>query len=285
MTTKPSEQATYSHGHHPSVISTHARRTAADSASFLLPHLKPSHKILDLGCGPGTITCDLATHVRGGGSVIGIDAVESILSQACSLATERKLDNVTFQTGDANNLPFEDGSFDVVYCHQLLQHVKDPVGVLREMRRVCKTGRKGIVAAREADYSGFAWFPDPPAGEFRDWMSMYLRVARANGGEPDAGRHLLRWTKEAGWMTEGAEKEVNLSWSSWCFTGDKARSWAESWAQRALHSDMAKSWVGKGFGKEEDLKRVSEAWKKWGEGGYGGEMVMVVPNGEVICWC
>ena len=76
-----SEQATYSHGHHASVISTHARRTAANSAAFLLPHIQANHKILDLGCGPGTITADLAALVPQG-NVMGIDAVESILPQA-----------------------------------------------------------------------------------------------------------------------------------------------------------------------------------------------------------
>ncbi|KAJ9664681.1 hypothetical protein H2198_000027 [Neophaeococcomyces mojaviensis] len=272
------EQATYSHGHHPSVISTHARRTAADSAAFLLPHLAPHNRILDLGCGPGTITADLATYVPDG-SIIGIDAVESILAQARSLASSRNLSNITFQTGDANNLPFKDGEFDVVYCHQLLQHVKDPVGVLREMRRVCKSG--GIVAAREADYSSFAWFPEPTGGEFRDWINMYQRVARANGGEPNAGRHMPLWTRLAGWSSE----QVTMSWSSWCFTKEKARSWADSWVGRAVHSDMAKSWVSMGFGREEELVKISEAWRKWGDGGYGEDLIMVVGNGEVICRC
>jgi 2-polyprenyl-3-methyl-5-hydroxy-6-metoxy-1,4-benzoquinol methylase len=103
----------------------HARRTAQDSAAFLLPHIQPHHKILDVGCGPGTIAADLAALVPQG-SVIAVDAVESVLQQASTYAASRNLTNISFQTVDANDLPFPDDTFDIVYCHQLLQHVKDP---------------------------------------------------------------------------------------------------------------------------------------------------------------
>ena len=148
MSTK-TEQAVYSHGHHRSVVEDHARRTAQDSAAFLIPHIKPTDTILDLGCGPGTITADLAELVPQG-RVVGGDPVESVLKQAAEYAQSRGVSNVTFEKIDGNQLSFPDDSFDVVTCHQVLQHVKDPVGILKEMRRVVKPG--GIVAAREADY-------------------------------------------------------------------------------------------------------------------------------------
>lgn len=148
MSTK-TEQAVYSHGHHRSVVEDHARRTARDSAAFLIPHIKPTDTILDLGCGPGTITADLAELVPQG-RVVGGDPVESVLKQAAEYAQTRGLSNVTFEKIDGNQLSFPDDSFDVVTCHQVLQHVNDPVGILKEMRRVVKPG--GIVAAREADY-------------------------------------------------------------------------------------------------------------------------------------
>lgn len=180
------EQATYMHGHHPSVINSHARRTAQDSAAFLLPHLKPDHTILDIGCGPGTITTDLAQLVPQG-RVTGVDAIEDVLEHARSHAAARGVTgNLVFEAVDANALPYADGTFDVVFCHQVLQHVKDPVGILKEMRRVAKPG--GVVAAREADYKSFSWYPEP-AGLDR-WLALYRQVARACGGEPDAGRYL-----------------------------------------------------------------------------------------------
>ena len=57
---RKSESATYTHGHHASVLRSYTWRNAANSASYLLPHLRPDMRILDIGCGPGTITVDLA---------------------------------------------------------------------------------------------------------------------------------------------------------------------------------------------------------------------------------
>ena len=90
-------------------------------------------------------------------------------------------------------LGFEDHSFDVVHAHQVLQHLSNPVAALAEMRRVCRPG--GLVAARDGDYGGFFWFPDDPG--LTEWQALYRNVARALGGEPDAGRHLLSWARQA----------------------------------------------------------------------------------------
>lgn len=186
--TAPREKATYTFGHHASVVNSHARRTAQDSAAFLLPHLEPHHTVLDVGCGPGTITADLAELVPHG-HVTGVDFAESVLATARAHVQSRDRPaptNLVFEAVDANALPYPDASFDVVFCHQVLQHVADPVGILREMRRVAKPG--GFVAAREADYKSFAWFPEP-AGLDR-WLECYRRTARACGGQPDAGRYV-----------------------------------------------------------------------------------------------
>ena len=96
---------------------------------------------------------------------------------------ERGLGNVEFSVQDVQHLTFEDSSFDVVHAHQVLQHVADPVAALREMRRVTRPG--GLVAVRDSDYRAFTWFPQLP--ELDEWMDLYQRVARGNGGEPDAG--------------------------------------------------------------------------------------------------
>lgn len=179
------EKATYVFGHHTSAVSSHARRTAQDSAAFLLPHLKPHFTILDIGCGPGTITADFAQLVPQG-KVTGVDAVESVLQTARAHVKMRGITNCVFEVADANALQYADASFDVVFCHQVLQHVNDQVGILKEMLRVAKPG--GIVAAREVDYKGFSWYPELPGLE--KWQSLYLRVAQASGGQPAAGRYI-----------------------------------------------------------------------------------------------
>ncbi|KAF5014446.1 hypothetical protein F66182_14572, partial [Fusarium sp. NRRL 66182] len=125
----------YTNDHSDSVIRTHSWRDATNSASYLLPHLQPHMSILDVGCGPGSITIDLARKVPLG-QVIGIEYVSDPLDGARSLATTEGVSNVSFQIGDIHNLPFPENTFDVVHAHQVLQHIADPVQAFKEMRRV-----------------------------------------------------------------------------------------------------------------------------------------------------
>ena len=265
------EQATYSHGHHSSVVQSHARRTAKNSAGFLLPHIKPTDTILDVGCGPGSITVDFAALVPEG-NVIGGDSVTDVVKQATKLGESRDLKNISFQTIDANNLDFGDGSFDVVFCHQLLQHVKDPVGVLKEMRRVAKPG--GIIAARDADYKTFVWYPEPPALD--RWGEIYQKVARANGGEPNAGRYLQSWAWKAGFEAE----DVQFTWNSWLYIGGDATIWGDSWAGRTLHSSFPETAKKHDLVTDSELGEISKTWKGWGreKGAF-----IAIPNGEILC--
>ncbi|WP_148667697.1 class I SAM-dependent methyltransferase, partial [Arthrobacter sp. Hiyo1] len=139
----------YTHGHHESVVRAHASRTAENSAAFVIPHLTAGTSVLDVGCGPGSITCDFAELVAPA-KVVGLDRSAEIVAQAATLADERGVENVEFVTGNIYDLDFEDETFDLVHAHQVLQHLTDPVAALREMRRVAKPG--AIVAVRDADF-------------------------------------------------------------------------------------------------------------------------------------
>ncbi len=143
-------QAIYTHGHHESVLRSHRRRTAEDSAAYLLPHLRPGMTLLDVGCGPGTITADLAGRLAPG-KVTAIEVTEGALDLARREAGDRGQPNIAFAVADVQALDLPDDSFDVVHAHQVLQHLGDPVQALREMRRVCRPG--GLVAARDGDYA------------------------------------------------------------------------------------------------------------------------------------
>ena len=173
---------TYSHGHHPSVVDAHALRTARDCAAYLLPELQPGDSVLDVGCGPGSITADFAA-LAAPGPVVGLDSSEDVLVQARALAAGRGLANASFVAGNVYDLDFPDETFDIVHAHQVLQHLMDPVAALREMRRVAKPG--GLVAVRDADFSGMIWHPPTP--ELARWMQIYQEIARGNSAEPDAG--------------------------------------------------------------------------------------------------
>lgn len=260
----------YTHGHHESVLRSHRRRTAADSAAHLLPALRPHHEILDVGCGPGTITADLAALVPQG-RVTGLDAAAEVLDRARAVAHERGLGNVGFTTGDVHALDFPDGSFDVVHAHQVLQHVPDPVGALREMRRVCRPG--GVVAVRDADYAAMTWYPRIPGLD--DWLDLYRRVARGAGGEPDAGRRLLSWARAAGFT------DVTASAGTWCYATPEDRAWWSGlWAERTVASSYAALAVDGGHTDRAGLEAVAGAWREWGRQEDGWFAVL---NGELLC--
>jgi ubiquinone/menaquinone biosynthesis C-methylase UbiE len=266
----PTGPDTYLHGHHDSVLRSHRWRTPENSAAYLLARLPRTASILDVGCGPGTITAGLAA-LADQGSVVGIDASSDVLAEARREAESRGLSNVRFDVGDVYRLRFGTGSFDVVHAHQVLQHLSDPVAALREMGRVCREG--GIVAARDSDYGGMLWFPDND--ELAEWRSLYQRVARAIGGEPDAGRTLLSWAQAAGYA------EIEASASAWCYSNPQDRLWwGTLWAQRLTESSFGDRAVEYGLATRRDLARLADTWTWWAGRVDGWFMV---PHGEVIC--
>lgn len=266
--TPPTER--YTHGHHESVLKSHSRRTIANSAAYLEPRLAAGLSVLDIGCGPGTITVEFAERVAPG-RVVGLDAAAEVVEKASALGSERGCDNLEFVVGNAYELPFEDGSFDIVHAHQTLQHVARPVDVLREMRRVCAPG--GVVAARDVDYAGIIVFPQ--SAGLDQWMSLYQAVHRSNGGEPDAGRRLKAWAREAGFS------EIASSASIWNFASDADRAWWGSmWEARVLQSAFASDAVGKSLASQDDLETISAAWREWADSSDGW---LGMPHGEILC--
>src|SRR5690349_3078632 len=263
-------QDTYTHGHHEAVLRSHQWRTAANSAAYLLPHLAPGIRLLDIGCGPGTITLDLAEAVAPG-RVLGLDVVPEPLDAARENAEARGDRTTEFALGDVYALDLPDDSVDVVHAHQLLQHLADPVAALREMRRVCRPG--GLVAARDADYAAMAWAPAEPALD--RWLALYRELARRNGGEPDAGRHLLGWARRVGFA------EVRPSASVWCFATPEDRAWwAETWSVRVTESALARQAVDRGLATGQELARLGDGWLRWAADPDGWFTVI---HGEVLC--
>jgi SAM-dependent methyltransferase len=264
----PEAREGYAHGHHESVLRSHRWRTAANSAAYLLDRLVPAADVLDVGCGPGTITVDFARRVAPG-RVVGIDSASEVVAAARQEADG--VANVEFRVGDVYRLPTPDAAFDVVHAHQLLHHVADPVAALVEMRRVCRPG--GVVAARDTDYMALAWFPEDPALE--RCFDLQRHVLRAHGGHPDAGRRLLGWARCAGFS------DVVPSASLWCFATPEDRSWwGGMWADRVVDSALAEHAVAQGLASRTDLEAIAEAWRRWAATGDGW---LVVVHGEVIC--
>jgi SAM-dependent methyltransferase len=266
----PEASALYTHGHHESVLRSHRWRTAANSAAYLIGSLRPGQTLLDVGCGPGTITADLAELVAPG-RVTAVDAAPEVLADARLALAGRGVTNVDVAVADVHALDFPDDTFDVVHAHQVLQHVTDPVRALREMRRVCRPG--GLVAARDSDYAAFTWYPAVP--ELDEWLDLYRRVARANGGEPDAGRRLHVWARHAGF------RDITCSASTWCFASAEDRAWwAGMWRDRIVDSAIARHAVAGGHARAADLRRISDAWAAFADTEDGWFTIL---HGEILC--
>jgi ubiquinone/menaquinone biosynthesis C-methylase UbiE len=243
---------TYTHGHADPVLQSHRWRTVENSAGYLAPHLRPGLDVLDVGCGPGTITVDLAARVAPG-RVLGLDVSPAPLAEARELAARTGV-AAEFAVGDVYALDAADGSFDVVHAHQVLQHLTDPVAALREMARVCRPG--GLVAVRDVDYATFTWFPADPGLD--RWLEVYYAVARHNHAEPDAGRRLLSWAHAAGL------RDLTASTSSWCYAMPAEREWwGNSWAGRATASSFAEQALAYGIASAAELDELAAAWRRW----------------------
>src|SRR4051812_12667296 len=110
----------YTHGHHESVLRSHTWRTVENSAAYVARHFVAGASVLDVGCGPGTITVDIAERVAPG-RVVGLDAAEDVIAKATELGAS--IETLEFVVGDAYALDYPDDSFDVVHSHQTLQHL------------------------------------------------------------------------------------------------------------------------------------------------------------------
>lgn len=263
------DTSTYTHGYAESVLRSHSVRSVRTCLAYGVDRIRPGSTVLDLGCGPGSITIDIAGRV-GTGHVIGVDRDAGVLAHARALAADRGVGNVDFRVMDAYRLDLAERSVDLAHAHQVLQHVGDPVAVLREMVRVTRPG--GAIAVRDADYSAFTWYPANP--DLDRWLALYTRIARVNGGEPDAGRHLFAWARAAGL------RDLEVSSSTWTYSaGPGARWWGGMWADRIVDSAIGTQAVEAGLATRADLDRIGRAWREWSE---DPDAWFMVPHGEIL---
>ena len=270
--TQASKPGTYALGYGKGTTSVLDARTAANSARFLLDYLEPHMSILDIGCGQGSITCGLAQIVQQG-SALGIDVSPTAIEQAKAAAASKELRNITFQTGNVlEGLPFPDHSFDVVFTHQCLVHLSDPVKAMREMKRLCRVG--GIVASREGDVH--IWYPRSDVLEgFIELAGQIMRHAGVH--EPAAGRHLHVWARQAGFRPDDIEKSVSGTCSASPAKRDKFRLFVHDQLGEKGMMRVGALKMGK---TKEQLDEVLTAIDAWAANEDGWVSMMC---GEVVC--
>ncbi len=230
-------------------------RSAVSVADFLLPHLVPGMRLLDVGCGPGTITLDLAELVAPG-EVIGVDQAPVQLERARALATERGISSVRFEQADLFALPYADASFDVVFAHAVLMHVGDRLAALHEFRRVLRPG--GIVAVK--DLQTGEPIIDPATPLLRDFFALLNRAKAKNGvpiSAPETYRALLR---EAGFV----DVEASASCKSHG-TAEAVRTIAAMQAVMARGEVFQQTVVEQGWADQAHLDAIVAEIERWGE--------------------
>jgi ubiquinone/menaquinone biosynthesis C-methylase UbiE len=247
----------YTYGHSPAIVGVHAARSATREAAFFLPHLTPGMRLLDVGCGPGTITLGLAAAVSPG-EAVGIDVEETVLDRARTLAKQERAANLRFEQASAHTLPFDDDTFDAVFAHTLLEHVPDPRLVLTEMRRVLRPG--GVLGVRDCDWgSGVFWPADPLVQQAAD---LYARVWSHNGGHPNLGRQLRALLRAAGFTRIATSTSFR-----WDGSHDDPTNGSPAFgallAQRLLLPNFADPIIANGWADQATLQRISQACTQW----------------------
>ncbi len=206
-------EAGYTMGYGEEFLQVLRRRSAETHAADLLPHLRPGMRVLDVGCGTGTISVGLADAVAPG-KLHGIDMEASQIEIARAAAKAGDHANATFRTGDVTSLSFEDDSFDVVHCHAVLMHVPDTRTALAEIRRVLKRG--GILAAR--DLITASSFIEPVLGDMGSAWGAFADLLAVNRGHPQMGKEIKRILVDAGF----GDVKANASFEIFQSAADRA---------------------------------------------------------------
>ena len=229
-------------------------RGIAREAAFFLPHVKPGMSLLDCGCGPGSITLGLAEALAPG-EVVGIDSDASRIEIAEQSASERGVANVRFQTADVQELPFADASFDAVFAHAVLQHVREPVRALVEMHRVLKPG--GVVGLRDDDRGSVVIAPHAP--DVVRLIELLTMAEELNGGDPRIGRRYRELLRRSGFQ------EVAISASCEYDADIAATRRRASLAVGAAREFVGPVAVEQRWSTPEEMERLALACESWGE--------------------
>ena len=229
------------------------RHTAEANVAYLLPYLRPGLRVLDVGCGPGTISVGLARAIDPG-CLHGVDMEESQIELARRVAEAGGHSNAIFHVGDVTDLPFEDGFFDIAHCHSILQHVPDTKAVLAEVKRVLKPG--GILGCREIICGSSFMHPDL-GGVGKAW-DVFEDLLAADDGHPQMGKDMKGYILEAGFTN------IRLTASFDTFSAPEDIAFVYGFISGWLLSpEITEAAIKYGAATKELCDRIRFAFDKW----------------------
>jgi SAM-dependent methyltransferase len=235
-----------------------ARRTG-EAAAFLSPHLRRGMRLIDCGCGPGSITLDLARAVAPG-EAIGVDFRADVVRQARVLARERGIENVAFHAATVYQLPYADGSFDSAFACAVLQHLAAPVAALEEVRRVLKPG--GVIGI--VDGSSTATFRYPTNSFLQAYDKLRGLEHEHNTGRPAEALALRALLREAGFAQTQASGTLATEAGAPAGSLEETRIVARNHLIR-LRGVLGELAVAQGWATRKELEQMAEALIAWGE--------------------
>lgn len=251
----PPQEEAYTHGYTLVFTQYLSRRTAATNAAFFLPYLRSGMRVLDCGCGPGTITIGLA-QAMAPGQVVGIDIEPGQIEAAQAQAAEQKVPNVSFQIASIYQIPFPDSYFDAAFGHSILEHLGRPLEALREVHRVLKSG--GLAGLREVDQGGNLLEPSNPILEKS--LELQEKAWQLNGGNPHLGRTLRALLAATGFINI----QASSSYDSYG-TPEEVKLWAERMVDHFAQSSLSDRLVELGWADRTLLEQIRAAWREWSD--------------------
>lgn len=220
---------------------------------------RPGQRLLDIGCGPGFATTELAQLVGPGGAVVGMDASERFINYLRARAAAISLPQIDARVGDVLNLDLPSATFDGAYARWVLCFVSDPARVVRGVAAALRPG--GVFVIQDYyDYRGAAICPTRPV--VRKVFEAVDQSWRRRGGDPDVGQRLPTMLAEAGFEVRNIDPIVRIArpdaalwdWPATFFanylpvlvemnliTPADADEWNEHWRQRT--ADPASAFI------------------------------------------
>ncbi len=243
----------YSQRSNPAFEAVLESRTAARDAAFFLPFLRPGMRVMDVGCGPGTITVGLA-EVVAPGRVDGFDLQPALVKRARAIASEQRVQNVSFSVANVYKLPFSARTFDAVFANAVLMFVSNPLAALTEIRRVLRPG--GVVGLRDPDLGGKFLVPTTPL--LQQWLDLRIRVRKHDGGDTFRGRYHRGLLLQAGFARARAIASVSTAGSA-----EETRRAASF--EKAQLDGLSRTALAEGWLNQNQAEAIGRELVAWGE--------------------